>query len=225
MLPATKVVNKHMVPILNKPMIMYPIETLKSLGITEIMVVSGGNHIGGIAEFLGDGSEFGVSLTYRVQRDAGGIAQALSLAEDFAQGSNNSHFAVILGDNVFDERMVNDMPESIGIGRALIVTKKVGDPQRFGVLVREDGKMYVEEKPEKPKSNEVLTGLYFYPGDVFDFIRGLEPSARGELEIAHVNSHYLEQGRGDVVEFRGFWSDAGTPESLAEVTAWALRRV
>ena len=218
LLPATKVVNKHMVPILNRPMITYPLETLKALGITEILIVSGGNHIGGIAEFLGDGSEFGVALTYRVQMEAGGIAQALGLAKDFVQGHQ---VAVILGDNVFDNAFIADLYPG-DLEHARLFVKKVEDPQRFGVITKVGGEYHIIEKPTLvPIDAMAVTGLYIYPPDVFDIVPMLIPSARGELEITDINNHYVKAGRCTATDVRGFWSDAGTPESLFEVTKWA----
>ena len=218
LLPVTQVVNKHMVPILNRPMITYPLGTLKSLGISDILVVSGGDHIGGIAEFLGDGSGFGVSFTYRVQRDAGGIAQALGLARDFANGQA---IAVILGDNIFDNQVVSKKARGLDPTNAHIFTKIVKDPQRFGVVT--PGGLIVE-KPKKPKSNQAVTGLYVYPPEVFGIIPALNPSARGELEITDVNNYFI-QNKKCVVHSLGnaFWSDAGTPQSLFEVTVWAFK--
>jgi glucose-1-phosphate thymidylyltransferase len=222
LLPATKVVNKHMVPILNKPMIMYPLETLKYLGITNIMITTGGNHVGGIADFLGDGSEFGVQLTYRIQRDAGGIAQALSLAQDFV---GDDEAAVILGDNVFENNMLPILDyHSPGSGNATFFVKEVKDPQRFGVFSYIDGIAEIEEKPKNPKSNKAVTGLYVYPPDVFSVVARLKPSARGELEISDVNNYFIKNNRYHVVDVQGFWSDAGTPESLMEVTVWAYKK-
>lgn len=209
--PATYAMNKHMVPILNKPMILYPLETLKSLGITDILIVSGGNHIGAFADFLGDGSEYGVSLTYRVQKEAGGIAQALLLAEGFIDGP----FVVILGDNVFEN-------EGLKLGKdATLFVKSVDDPTRFGVYDPETH--LIEEKPVFPPTNLAVTGLYHYPPEVLLYAKTLEPSERGELEITDVNNWCLSYFDVDVVPVPGFWSDAGTPESLARTTAWALQ--
>ncbi len=199
MLPATKVVNKHMIPLLNKPMILYPLQTLIDMGISDILIVSGGNHIGDIAEFLGDGSEYGISLTYKVQKEAGGIAQALLLAEDFV----SNKFAVILGDNYFEVPPVST--RDFGL-----VTKEVPDPQRFGVLTFNR----IEEKPKKPRSNYAVTGLYFYTKDIFKFIRTLTPSARGELEITDVNNWCLENYQVEIIHYKQFWSDMGTPDSM-----------
>ena len=220
LLPATRVMNKHMVPILNQPMILYPLATLRSLGIEDILIVSGGNHIGDFAEFLGDGSEFGVSLTYRVQMEAGGIAQALGLAEDFARGEE---VAVILGDNVFAD-VAQDFIKDREPWKANIFVKEVENPQRFGVLNSKDGRMWIEEKPTNPQSNDAVTGLYIYPANVFEVIPTLKASARGELEITDVNNHYIDKGEMIATKVNGFWSDAGTPESLAEVTKWAYGR-
>jgi glucose-1-phosphate thymidylyltransferase len=223
LLPATKVLNKHMIPILNKPMITYPLDTLKHLGVTDIMVITGGDHVGGIAEFLGDGSDFDVNLTYRVQKGAGGIAQALALAEDFCK--LDPEVAVILGDNVFDNSMLSSM-KAHRQWNARIFIKNVKDPERFGVFVEDNTQPgilgYIEEKPKEPKSTMAVTGLYVYPTDsLFSIIKKLKPSARGELEITDVNNEYLSTGGCEVGMVFGFWSDAGTPESLLAVNNWA----
>lgn len=227
LLPATRITNKHLIPILNRPMIEYPLGTLKMMGITDIMIVSGGDHIGHIAQYLGDGQDFGVELTYRVQRDAGGIAQALGIARDFAHGGP---VAVILGDNVFDNEAVMPFVEYLNDGQAHLFTKEVKDPERFGVLVMEGAtpehplrnKYKIVEKPKEHVGNEAVTGLYVYPAEVFDIIKTLQPSGRGELEITDVNNAFID--REKCVGHRigqAFWSDAGTPESLFEVTQWA----
>jgi glucose-1-phosphate thymidylyltransferase len=219
LMPATRVTNKHMLAVLNEPMIMYPLQTLKSFGITDILVVSGGNHIGHIAEFLGDGSEFGVSLTYRVQKEAGGIAEALGLARDFAR---YDPIMVILGDNVFAEfggstlQSVFTLPKD----KACIFVKEVSDPRRFGVYSIEG----IKEKPEHPDTNMAVTGLYVYPPEVFDVIKTLTPSGRGELEITDVNNHFLHAGKLVVCKVLDFWSDAGTPDSMVEVINWAHKK-
>lgn len=221
--PATLVTNKHLIPIINKPMILYPIETLKEIGVTDILIVSGGDHIGGFAEFLGDGSDYGISLTYRVQKGAGGIAAALLQAESFSGGED---MVVILGDNIFGEA-----PQSIQSthtpGKARIFIKYVEDPERFGVFVEtQPGSKTLGTIVEKPKthmSNLAVTGLYVYPSDVFDVIRTLKPSSRGELEITDVNNHYLSKGECEVYALSSsiFWSDAGTPDSLVRAIDWA----
>lgn len=209
--PATFAMNKHMVPVLNKPMILYPIETLKTLGITDILLISGGGHIGMFAEFLGDGREYGVNLTYKVQTEAGGIAQALGLARDFAQGQQ---IAVILGDNIFDNKALSSNFES---DLSYIFLKHVDDARRFGVYM--DGK--IVEKPDITTHGLAVTGLYVYPPSVFDIIPTLVPSARGELEVTDINNAYILTDKCVVREIKGFWSDAGTPSSLASVTKWA----
>jgi glucose-1-phosphate thymidylyltransferase len=206
---STRVTNKHLLPVYDKPMILYPLETLKELGITDILIVSGGNHVGGFTELLGDGAEFGVKLTYRVQKEAGGIAQALALAEGFVE----DQFAVILGDNIFE---FAPQPMTAGCG---IVLKKTLDPQRFGVY--HDG--VIEEKPMVPKSLMAVTGLYFYVPVIFDHIRTLTPSQRGELEITDLNNWCLRTLRPEIIECQGFWSDAGTPESLLRASDFMYR--
>lgn len=221
LLPVTKVTNKHLIPILNKPMIEYPIQTLYALGCRDVLVVTGGDHIGDIAMYLGDGSDRGMHFTFKIQPEAGGIAQALALAEDFAHDEN---VAVILGDNVFENKGIIEF-NKFDLLKANLFVKKVKNPNRFGVLSSENGKYLIEEKPEYPKSNDAVTGLYIYPPDVFDIIKTIEPSARGEMEITDVNNAYIEMDRcignniGDA-----FWSDAGTPESLYEVTRWVYNR-
>ena len=221
--PVTYIVNKHMVPILNRPMILYPLETLKSLGCTDIMVVSGGGHIGGIAEFLGDGSEYGVALTYRVQKNAGGIAQALALAKDFV---GKDSVAVVLGDNIFENAKLPKPPKAAGKTHAYLFFAHAKDPSRFGVPVFKKGTgaiTSIQEKPAVPQSEYAVTGLYVYPPNVFDIVSTLKPSARGELEITDVNNWYIKKGKCEYALFKGFWSDAGTRESLKEVIDWAYK--
>ena len=223
LLPATRVMNKHLIPILNRPMILYPLETLRDVfGIRDILIVSGGDHIGGFAEFLGDGKEHGVSLTYRVQTEAGGIAQALALAEGFAAGEP---IAVILGDNIFDTAALKKAFAAMkrSAKDAAVFLKEVPDATRFGVPTFAKGRITkITEKPEKPASPYAITGLYLYPQDVFDRIRRIKPSARGELEITDVNDAYVKAGRCRHATLDGFWSDAGTPQSLARTVEWAM---
>lgn len=202
LLPATKVINKHMIPIINIPMIEYPLKTLSSLGCTDILIISGGNHIGDIAEYLGSGERYNLNLTYKVQEEAGGIAQALSLAEDFA-GTND--ILVILGDNIFGNLDNLDLNKG-----ASIFVKEIDKANRFGVLI--DGKII--EKPQDITRGLVVTGLYHYPPEVFQVIKTLKPSQRGELEITDVNNYFLEKGECRIQTLDTFWSDAGTPESL-----------
>lgn len=203
MLPATKVMNKHLIPLLNKPMVLYPLQTLIDMGIKDILIVSGGNHIGAIADFLGDGKEYGVKFTYKVQAEAGGIAQALLLAEDFVEDD----FIVVLGDNYFEEPI--EVSPKWGI-----VLKEVDDPKRFGVYNLLTNR--IVEKPESTICHLAVTGIYFYGKEVFDFVKGLSPSARGEMEITDVNNWVLEryEDRCHVEVYEHFWSDMGTPESM-----------
>lgn len=230
LLPATKVVNKHMIPILNRPMILFPLDTLKSLGITDIMIVSGGGHIGGIAEFLGDGSDFGVNLTYRVQKEAGGIGQALGLAENFV---GNDRVTVILGDNVFDNENLKPS-RTIENHARIYLADGVKDKQRFGIfrtLFMPLSGMPILSIVEKPEFiydlDAVITGLYEYPSDVFEVVKTLRPSARGEIEISDVNQFYLNAGRlqRHNINEGSFWSDAGTPESLKATIDWAYENM
>ncbi len=222
--PATLAMNKHMVPVLNLPMIEYPLATLKSLAIIDILIVSGGDHIGAFAEYFGSGKKWGVNLTYRVQDGAGGIAQALSLAQDFAAGDR---VAVILGDNIFDNTQFGknlvDILEPKNKDSAVIFLKHVHDANRFGVY--NDKKNRIDEKPKGAGPGKAVTGLYIYPSDVFAVLPTFKPSARGELEITDVNNYYLERGRMIYALLDGFWSDAGTPESMARTTAWAYKKL
>jgi len=204
--PFTLLFNKHLLPVYDRPMITYPLMTLKGMGITDILIVSSGENIGGFATVLGDGSKYEVNITYRIQAEAKGIAHALLLAEDFVE----EQFAVILGDNIFGSSVVP--PKRCGI-----VLKEVENPNRFGVFY--EGK--IVEKPSVPSSNKAVTGLYFYTPEIFPFIKTLEPSARGELEITDVNNWCLENLPTEVIDFGGFWSDAGTFDSLLASSVWA----
>lgn len=208
--PLTKVTNKHLLPVYDKPMIYYPLQTLIDAGIDEILIVSGRGHAGHFLELLGSGSEWGVSFTYEIQDEAGGIAQALGLAEGFADEEN---VAVILGDNIFQDRISEDV--SGFRGGAKVFLREVPDAGRFGVAELEGTRVVcIEEKPEAPRSNLAVTGLYMYGPDVFDVIRTLKPSGRGELEITDVNNYYIREGRMGYRVLDGYWSDAGTFESL-----------
>jgi glucose-1-phosphate thymidylyltransferase len=208
--PLTKVTNKHLLPVYNKPMIYYPLETLMNAGIKDIMIVSGKGHAGHFLELLGSGADRGMHLTYEIQDKAGGIAQALSLAEDFVDGDN---VTVILGDNIFQDNIKNDV-KSFKNG-AKIFMKEVPDAHRFGVAELKDKKVIgIEEKPKVPKTNFAVTGLYIYDSDVFNAIKTFKPSERGELEITDVNNYYINKGSMQYGILKGFWSDAGTFESL-----------
>ncbi|MDP2749628.1 MAG: sugar phosphate nucleotidyltransferase [Nanoarchaeota archaeon] len=208
MMPLTKVTNKHLLPVYNKPMIYYPLHTLIDAGIKDILIISGKGHAGDFLELLGSGKEFGVKLSYAIQEEAGGIAQALGLAEDFA---DNESVCVILGDNIFEDKIkINDFKTG-----SMIFLKQVPDPHRFGVAELKGNKVIgVEEKPRTPKSNYAVTGLYVYDEQVFDIIKTLKPSGRGELEITDVNNAYLKKGKMKAFMLKGFWTDAGTFESL-----------
>jgi glucose-1-phosphate thymidylyltransferase len=208
--PLTKVTNKHLLPVYDRPMIYYPLQTLIDAGINDILIVSGRGHAGHFLELLGSGAEFGVRMTYEIQEEAGGIAQALSLTEDFADDETVS---VILGDNIFQDNICSAM-ESFNSG-ARIFLKEVQDANRFGVAeIKGNRIVSIEEKPVVPKSNLAVTGLYIYDPGVFDIIKTLKPSGRGELEITDVNNEYIRMGEMSYSMLEGYWSDAGTFESL-----------
>ncbi len=214
LMPLTKVTNKHLLPVGHKPMVFYPIEKLTAIGIEEILIVTGVEHMGDVVSLLGSGKDFGCRFTYKVQDQAGGIAQALALAENFANGQP---LAVILGDNIFQANLANYAGKFIAQKTgARILLKQVEYPQRFGVAELSGDKIIgIEEKPEQPKSNYAVTGVYFYDACVFDIIRTLKPSGRGEFEITHVNDSYIAQGRLEYDILDGWWTDAGTFESLS----------
>jgi len=212
--PLTAVTNKHLLPVFDQPMIYYPIQTLVNAGITDIMIVTGGNSAGDFLKLLGNGKAFGLKhLNYTYQEGEGGIAAALSLVEHFA-GSES--ICVVLGDNIIQGniRAAADLYRAQGAG-AKILLKRVSDPQRFGVP-QLDGKRVVkiEEKPSQPKSEYAVIGIYMYDARVFEIIQTLKPSGRGELEITDVNNAYIERGEMTWDELAGWWSDAGTFESL-----------
>lgn len=212
--PLTAVTNKHLLPVYNQPMIYYPIQTLINAGISDIMIVTGGNAAGDFLKLLGNGKAFGLKhLNYTYQEGEGGIAAALSLVEHFA---GDEAICVVLGDNIIQGniRAAADAYRAQG-GGAKILLKKVSDPQRFGVP-EIDGKHVrrIEEKPKQPKSEFAVIGIYMYDNTVFDIIRDLKPSGRGELEITDVNNAYIERNTMTWDELEGWWSDAGTFESL-----------
>ncbi|MDY9927600.1 sugar phosphate nucleotidyltransferase [Methanosarcina sp.] len=208
--PLTKVTNKHLLPVYDKPMIFYPIQTLINAGIKEIMIVSGRGHAGHFLELLGSGADLGVKFTYEIQEEAGGIAQALGLAESFA---DEEDVAVILGDNIFQDNIKSDV--SNFTGGAKIFLKEVPDAHRFGVAELKGDKVAgIQEKPREPKSSFAVTGLYIYSNNVFKVVKTLKPSARGELEITDVNNYFVNNGTMEYRILDGFWSDAGTFESL-----------
>jgi glucose-1-phosphate thymidylyltransferase len=213
LMPLTKVTNKHLLPIGQKPMIYYPIEKLTSIGIDQILIVTGVEYMGDVVGLLGSGRELGCQFTYKVQDEAGGIAEALGLAENFAQGQL---LAVILGDNIFKANLQNYAEKFIAQKTgARVLLKQVPNPHRFGVAEISDDKVIsIDEKPKKPKSDYIVTGIYFYDATVFDIIRTLKPSGRGELEISDVNNAYIAKGQLAYDILDGWWTDAGTFESL-----------
>lgn len=221
--PLTKITNKHLLPVYDKPMILYPLETLKRSGMSEIMIVCGREYAGHFMNFLGSGKEYGVRLSYALQdKDNGGIADALSYAEDFVDGDS---VAVILGDNIY-EKDFSKAVSSFESG-ALIALKGVPDPHRFGVAVfSKDGKrvIRVEEKPKRPKSAYAQTGFYLFDANIFSVIRSLKPSPRGELEITDAVNTYIEAGTLSYAIVKGAWLDAGTFDSLHEAAAFMRRR-
>jgi glucose-1-phosphate thymidylyltransferase len=212
--PLTRVTNKHLLPVYDKPMVYYPIQTLVNAGIQEILLVTGGKNAGEFLRLLGNGRDFGLKhIHYTYQEGEGGIAEALSLAEHFADGKP---VCVVLGDNIIENnvrRAVENFKKQ-GEG-AKILLKEVQDVERFGVAeVHENRVVSIKEKPRNPKSNYAVTGIYLYDATVFQKIRRLKPSGRGELEITDVNNFYLEEGNLTYEILDGWWTDAGTFESL-----------
>ncbi len=214
LLPCTRVTNKHLLPVYDKPMIYYPIETLVSGGIDEILIITGGNSPGDFLKLLKNGKELGLKeINYAYQEGAGGIADALSLAEDFA---DKEKIVVILGDNIIDDNIKKYVADFERQEKgAKLFLKEIGDPERFGVAEIKNGKVIgIEEKPRNPKSNFAVTGIYMYDKQVFEVIKTLKPSERGELEVTDVNNFYVNQGAATYEILQGYWSDAGKFESL-----------
>ena len=212
--PLTRISNKHLLPVYNKPMIYYPIQTLVDAGITDILIVTGGMHAGEFLRLLGNGKEFGLKhINYTYQEGEGGIAEALKLAEHFA---DKDRIVVILGDNIIENSIRDCINDFIAQKEgAKILIKEVEDPERFGVAeLKSDRIVGIEEKPKKPKSNYAVTGIYMYDNKVFEIIRTLKPSGRGELEITDVNNAYIKRGELTYSVLDGWWTDAGTFESL-----------
>jgi glucose-1-phosphate thymidylyltransferase len=212
--PLTAVTNKHLLPVYDQPMIYYPIQTLVNAGVTDIMIVTGGNSAGDFLKLLGNGKTFGLKhLNYTYQEGEGGIADALSLCEHFAAGEP---ICVVLGDNIIEGniRVAASAYRAQGRG-AKILLKQVPDPERFGVPVLDGPRVVrIEEKPAAPESEYAVIGIYMYDGEVFDIVRTLKPSGRGELEITDVNNAYIERDEMTWDELEGWWTDAGTFESL-----------
>jgi glucose-1-phosphate thymidylyltransferase len=215
--PLTKVTTKHLLPVGREPMIFHPVRKLVEAGIREILIVTGTDHMGAVVGLLGSGKEFGCEFTYRVQDEAGGIAQALGLARRFGRGGR---LVVILGDNIF-ERSIADFAEAYRRqpSGAKILVQEVPDPGRYGVAVTEGNRVVrIVEKPKDPPSSLAVTGIYFYDQSVYEIIAGLAPSRRGELEITDVNNAYIARGDLTFDVLPGWWTDAGTFESLKHAT-------
>ena len=212
--PLTKVTNKHLLPVGQHPMIFHLVAKLKEANIKDILVVTGKDHMGAVVNLLGSGKDYGVKFTFKVQDEAGGIAQALGLAEQFV-GDDLS--VVLLGDNIFEDSIVPFVEAFQAQGQgAKILIREVPDPQRYGVAEIGEGKVLsIVEKPVEPRSNYCVTGIYFYDARVFDMIKTLKPSGRGELEITDVNNDYISQGKMTYDILSSWWTDAGTFESLA----------
>jgi glucose-1-phosphate thymidylyltransferase len=224
--PLTYITNKSLLPVYNQPLLYYPLKTLINAGITEILIVSGKGHAGQILNLLGSGKEMGARISYEVQEEPGGIAQVVGMAEDFADGEK---IVAILGDNVYED--VESIQQAVREFSsqekgAKIFLKEVADPERFGVAeIDGDTIVGLEEKPKQPKSNWAVTGLYMYDNTVFDIVRGIKPSARGELEITDVNNAYIEQGTMSYQKLEGEWIDAGTFDSLLKASNLAKEKL
>ena len=223
--PLTRITNKHLLAIYNKPMIYYPIQTLVGAGIKDILIVTGGNHAGEFLRLLGNGREFGLKhINYTYQKGEGGIAEALGLAEHFA---DNDKIIVMLGDNIIEKsikKYVDDFDRQIK--GAKILLKEVDDPERFGVAeVKGEKILDIAEKPKNPKSRYAVTGIYMFDARVFDIIKTLKPSDRGELEITDVNNDYIARGDMTFATLDGWWSDCGTHESLLNASKLVAEEV
>lgn len=218
--PLTKVTNKHLLPVGKYPMIFYSVQKLKQAGVNDILIVTGKDHMGDVVNLLGSGSDMGVTFTYKVQDEAGGIAQALDLAEHFV---GDDQMIVILGDNVFADDIApfveNFRNQQKG---AKLLLQQVHDPQRYGVAELDGERIVsIEEKPKSPKSDYAVTGIYMFDNHVFDIVKTLKPSARGELEITDVNNAYIQRDELSFDILEGWWTDAGTHASLAKANELA----
>ncbi len=224
LMPLTKVTNKHLLAIGKKPMIYYPVEKLISAGVKEILIVTGVDHMGDVVNLLGSGKDFSCRFTYKVQDEAGGIAQALALAEGFA---DDSGLVVILGDNIFKASLKPYLQKFLSQEKgARVLLKKIHNPQRFGVAEISGGRVTkITEKPKKPKTNYIVTGIYFYDNSIFNIIRKLKPSARGELEITDVNNTYIARNQLQYDILAGWWTDAGTFESLSRANELIIKEL
>jgi glucose-1-phosphate thymidylyltransferase len=223
MLPVTNNINKHLLPVYSNfgaiPMIYYPIFTLVKSGLKDILIISSKEHCGKIIENLGDGTEFEANFTYKIQdlsRKEPGIASALDLCKNFTEKDS---FAVILGDNFFEDSFETEFQKFCGLSKAAIFTKETNNANQFGVY----SNGFIEEKPKVPKSNLAVTGLYLYTNHVYEVIKNIKPSDRGELEITDVNNFYCSQKSCGVFKTNGFWSDMGTPESICNTQNFIIK--
>jgi len=219
--PLTEITNKHLLPVGKEPMIWHPVKQFVNARITEIMVITSTHHMGDVVNSLGSGQRFGCEFTYRVQEEAGGIAHALMLARQFSHGEN---IVVLLGDNIFEYSIAPYVDDyRVQEKGARVLLKEVGDPERYGIAALDEKLIIdIEEKPDSPKSNHAVVGCYMYDHNVFDIIEGIEPSARGELEITSVNNSYIAQGELQYSFVQGGWTDAGTFDSLYEANTMLL---
>ncbi|MFX3632611.1 MAG: sugar phosphate nucleotidyltransferase [Candidatus Pristimantibacillus sp.] len=219
LMPLTSLMNKHMLPVGKYPMIYYGIDKLRNAGVQEIIIVTGRNSVGSFAQYLGSGSHMGISITYRIQEEAGGIAEALQLAQPFI--SSGEKFIVLLGDNLFKEDLIPFVEKyEQQPGGAMVLLKQVKDPHRYGVPVfHSSGSIVrIEEKPENPQSDLCVIGIYMYDSRVFKLLEQIKPSSRGELEITDLNNVYAAAGLLTYETLSGWWTDAGTFESLREAS-------
>jgi len=223
LMPLTRVINKNLLAIYDKPLLYYPILTLRNAGVTNILIISGRGHAGQYLDLLGSGKELGIKLSYDVQEEPGGIAQALGIAEDFA---DNEKIVAILGDNIFECNFKGAVDDFRKQKRgAKVVLKEVPDPERFGVAeIKDDKIVNIVEKPKEPKTKWAVTGLYMYDQQIWDIIRSLKPSWRGELEITDANNFYIKQGTMTYTFADGFWVDAGTFDSLLKANILVARK-
>lgn len=222
--PFTHLINKHLLPVYDKPLIYYPLLSMKEAGITEVLLTSNKKDLPSFKKLLGDGSEFGLKISYTPQDGPKGIAHALGLAEKFAGGSK---IAVMLGDNIFTDhtQIKKGVDEFLGGRGARFFLKEVPDPERFGIAYIRGSKINsIIEKPKRPRSNLAVTGFYLYDPDVFEIVKTLKPSRRGELEITDVNNHYVKKGLAKCEVVSGEWIDAGTFDSLVHASMLMLKR-
>ncbi|HEY0829485.1 MAG TPA: sugar phosphate nucleotidyltransferase [Bacilli bacterium] len=222
LLPMTAIINKHLLPAGKFPVIYYAVRKLRDAGILDILIVIGKHSAGAFLDFLGSGNEFGVKITYKVQEESGGVAHALALARDFV--GKKEKFVVLLGDNLFEDSLAGYVEQfKKQKDGAMVLLKEVKDPWRFGVPILVDSQIiWIEEKPTHPKSPYCVAGIYMYSGNVFDIISGINPSNRGELEITDVNNVYAAEGKLNFNLLNGWWTDAGTFDSLYEAVGRLL---